>query len=376
MVRTLCISALAILSFAPAALAWSHPTFLLDPCTWNATHVVVVTEGDKIDGVVTVLESWKGDLKKGEKLTVPGLAEFASKENRAIGGNFDHPSENHPSHISCSRIVVFLIREKKNGAAGKSSDTTWKPAATWGGLKPMQMSAAWIEEGKVYAFFGEYKLSPAGMTEREMKTKADQILGMQDELRQAVTQRSTVRIDKAIKTILKGDIRATLNDYTGHNPLVGDAALKEVAGAGKPGEEISRSLLNDYSLYAFHSSIFSAMSQAGLSFTGAQLVQMLDKDTLFWKKQATQLKDGWWNTFALTSAADVMGLVSRFGLTMDTVKSVGSSRHPEAKKSLQRFEKLFLATPQIDKFPMTLSDGEDWHMTFDGAMKAASSGKP
>jgi hypothetical protein len=49
----------------PAAGAGIRPSFNLQNCSWHATHVVVATEGEKIDGVLKVLESWKGDLAPG-----------------------------------------------------------------------------------------------------------------------------------------------------------------------------------------------------------------------------------------------------------------------------------------------------------------------
>ena len=52
---------------APTAAAGIRPSFYLDGCGWEATHVVVVDAGEKIDGRVVVLESWKGDLRKGDR---------------------------------------------------------------------------------------------------------------------------------------------------------------------------------------------------------------------------------------------------------------------------------------------------------------------
>src|SRR5206468_844470 len=66
------------------ATAAIRPSFHLDTCSWRATHVVVVSEGETIDGAVTVLESWVGDLRPGDTLAVPELAAFAPEKARAI----------------------------------------------------------------------------------------------------------------------------------------------------------------------------------------------------------------------------------------------------------------------------------------------------
>ena len=66
------------------AFAIIQPSFYLDDCAWHATHIVVVTKGKKIDENVEVVESWKGDLKKGDPIAVPELAVFALEKERVI----------------------------------------------------------------------------------------------------------------------------------------------------------------------------------------------------------------------------------------------------------------------------------------------------
>src|SRR6516225_2237512 len=77
-------SVLGLLVYAAEAAAAIEPSFHLDGCSWHATHIVVISEGEKIDGDVEVLESWKGDLKKGDRITVPELAAFAPEKERVI----------------------------------------------------------------------------------------------------------------------------------------------------------------------------------------------------------------------------------------------------------------------------------------------------
>jgi hypothetical protein len=49
-----------------------RPSFSLDRCTWSATHIVSV-QTTPTDGVFSVVESWKGDLKAGDSLEIPEL---------------------------------------------------------------------------------------------------------------------------------------------------------------------------------------------------------------------------------------------------------------------------------------------------------------
>ncbi len=47
-----------------------RPSFNLDACSWNATHIVMVQT--TADGAVfSIVKSWKGDLSPGDSVTVP-----------------------------------------------------------------------------------------------------------------------------------------------------------------------------------------------------------------------------------------------------------------------------------------------------------------
>src|SRR5579862_5810289 len=50
-----------------------RPSFSLDHCSWNATHIVLA-EVTPQDGDFKVIESWKGNLNAGDHVSVPQLA--------------------------------------------------------------------------------------------------------------------------------------------------------------------------------------------------------------------------------------------------------------------------------------------------------------
>src|SRR5215469_3006835 len=104
---------LALIWHTPASFGEIRPSFIQDHCIWNATHIIVVTEGDKIDGIVEVTESWRGDLKVGASVTIPGLAEFAPDDKRVIRKGIhatfdkDEPAMK-VTHVSGKRMILFL----------------------------------------------------------------------------------------------------------------------------------------------------------------------------------------------------------------------------------------------------------------------------
>lgn len=76
---------LAVVSAAsPRVHGREEPSFNVDDCAWAATDIVVASEGEKIDSVVTVLSVWGGELRAGDRVSVPALGEFADKETRTL----------------------------------------------------------------------------------------------------------------------------------------------------------------------------------------------------------------------------------------------------------------------------------------------------
>jgi hypothetical protein len=80
------VALVLLVFFAPPACAAFMGSFSLDECAWHATHIVVVTEGKKIDGIVDVIESWKGDLMKGRPLRSLSLPHSPWKSRASFTG--------------------------------------------------------------------------------------------------------------------------------------------------------------------------------------------------------------------------------------------------------------------------------------------------
>ena len=112
-----------------------RPSFDLDPCSWNATHIVLARTTAN-EGVFSVVESWKGDLKPGESLELP---ELKPNENAVPISSYPKPagfdlqdrmgiSEQIPRQPSGSRMILFL---KKQEGSGAGTPVKWEPASAW-----------------------------------------------------------------------------------------------------------------------------------------------------------------------------------------------------------------------------------------------------
>src|SRR5690606_10722376 len=129
-----------LLAFAftmPAAFAFYLPSFQLEECAWHATDIVVVTEGKEIDGEVRVLETWTGERKRGETLSIPDLAGFARDDARAI---WDGAEKDTGKRVSGDRIVLFLRRK----------DNEWVGAQGEERYAGIGIASAWIDGGKAH----------------------------------------------------------------------------------------------------------------------------------------------------------------------------------------------------------------------------------
>ena len=122
-------------------------------CAQIATHIVVASEDAIIDGHLTVLESWKGDLNPGDKLFIPELAAFNSTLSRAIHCLFfEGCSGSTQEYVSCSRMVLFL---QKNSASLEKGGQPTSDAQEWGGvgIRRVSRSIIWIEGERSFAFW-------------------------------------------------------------------------------------------------------------------------------------------------------------------------------------------------------------------------------
>lgn len=147
-VKALLILSLVLgLSFSSAAKV--HEKLSVEASARLATHIIIASEGDSIDGQVIVEESLKGDLKPGENLIIPEMATLSSRESRAIECLFplqlcrdDAPTE----YVTGSRMFLFL---KKHSPSANRGLTVW----TGIGKRKVFQSTIWMEGRRSFAFY-------------------------------------------------------------------------------------------------------------------------------------------------------------------------------------------------------------------------------
>jgi len=137
--------AAALAAFSGSAIASIPPPgFDVPNHTWAATHIVVI-EDEK------VVESWKGDLKVGDKLP-DGAAAYARIRPPAFDKDWlDHAGEKPPA-VTGKRMVLFLCYMPKY----REKDPEWMGADCPGfpTYPPSAANVAWIEGKRVYSVGG------------------------------------------------------------------------------------------------------------------------------------------------------------------------------------------------------------------------------
>lgn len=107
----------ALLCFSPAiAFSARTPSFDLEWQLKESQAVVLATEGDVIDGKLTVLSTYRGNLKPGDEIHLPLLAEFNNPARRVV-----HPQRSKiagvkkPTHAKVSGRLMVLFLTMKEG---------------------------------------------------------------------------------------------------------------------------------------------------------------------------------------------------------------------------------------------------------------------
>jgi hypothetical protein len=328
--------ALVFLSlWTPLASGAIGPSFDLDGCCWKATHVVVVTEGKQLDGAIKVLESWKGDLRKGDRLTLPALAKFAPPEKRTIvfwGGR----AANQPGAVTGQRMILFLRRKAEQGDPTKGS---LLPAApTW---KQMDVSVVWVEQGQAYAFLqfinpGPTRLSPLGLTEEKIRDRVRQFASAQSDLARAVAVSDPAKRAEALRALAGSPLYQ-----------VREAAFQQLGKAGKGALPVLRRMLGDTSLARHHGDVVQALAHAGGMAAGSDLKAIVERELAFWKKEGPNLKVGWWNGGGLNDEK-CERLRNRYSVALQALRGLAEVRFDDSKKVVREFRDFWRSLPQLE----------------------------
>ncbi len=298
-----------------------HTVVNIDDCTWLATHIIVVSEGDEIDGQVTVLESWEGHLKIDDSLRIPELAKFKSETSRHIECmnmvlHLGKCPDSTPKLVSGSKIILFLRNEPDS--------------QNWSAI-----GAVWIEQEEAYGLWDgnqawEGRFASVG-SEKSIKDTVTKVRSEMAALKQALEfEDANARIQT-----LQPFAASTLS-YTAIIASVEIAALNREAVKAKPSPQP-----NPVNLPTVKCSD---------DCTGAIFALLLQRELEFWKEKAPQLKIGWWNDDDM-KWEELKIYRSHFSNTLVVLRALEAVNFKDSIKTVKELRDYWLSLPQLKKQP-------------------------
>jgi hypothetical protein len=127
-----CLIALA--TFGNSAHAREYGAFQPWNCTWHASHVVLADF--QSEGRLSVVESWKGDLEKGDAIHLPGFA----APGQWLLFLRDQPFNEQQRKYAIGKWFAVFPGHKAFGPGGGPAE-----------VGDMRFSVAWIKDAKVHA---------------------------------------------------------------------------------------------------------------------------------------------------------------------------------------------------------------------------------
>lgn len=335
----LCARLLLLAALVQPASAALRPS--LDYAAWQATDIALVDATSRAD-VFEVAESWKGDLRPGDRITVPELKPSPNaapislypkniRFEKTEGGGF---STQIPKLAAGSQMVLFLKRRR--GSETSAPATSTNPPAEWQYSTVFkddpQDCAVWIDGAQLYHF---WQLSNPGtsfligwdMSIGKLKDRVTEIVLEQQDLAEVVAIEDGGERAKRLKSYVLSSV-----------PQARTVALQELAKCGPAASATIRGMLDDPAFADEASGLFNAYVKAGGEAVGEELNRRLQKELAFWRATAPHLSEGWWNENAKPRQ-------EHFNRTFQLIVGLEQTHSPAALGTATQFCDLWRSIP-------------------------------
>ena len=336
------ISVIVLGLSASQARAGIRPSFSLETCSWNATDIVIATEGKKIDGLFRVLETLKGDLNPGDTINIPPLASFAAEASRTVADPWYEKEKKSHVIVTGERMILFLKKDPsqlpgENGLRPSAESIRWTSANYY---REMTVSVVWLEQEKAFGFVQVMNPGPSVLislsSEEELRNGVLEVLDIQKSFLQAVSIADPAKRAEAFEPFV-------------HHSLyqARDEADNQLKKCGKAALPVLRRMLSDDALLDVHSSLVEILSQVGTSEARADFAGLIAKDVEFWRWTGPVLKKGWWNGEGFDSLTEVEPLRNRY--SRDYGALLGLQRRPyrASEGPVTELRALWRSLPQL-----------------------------
>ena len=326
----------------PAAHAEIGPEFRLDLATWDASDIVVATEGDKIDGVLQVQEIWKGGLKVGENIEIPEITKINRsisvlrrlKVNDKLSTIAQDP--NHPTYASARKLVLFLISAKslaEKGVAISDNTKKWIGASLFNDIPT---SIVWVEKNNGYACLRAYGgNSFTGLTEDTLKTQVKGILALQSSLQEVIAIQSLEKRAQALETFSDSGFY-----------LLRQESFKQLAQCGEAGIPVIRHILSNKANSQYHEEIIRALGETKSLASSIELTSIVEQQFKYWSELAPKLDASWWNWNG-QSYGEPHILRDQYWILYTALWELKEQPYPASREIVEKTRNLWAAFPAL-----------------------------
>jgi len=335
---------LILLVLAHPAFPAIRPSFRLDHSSWHATHIVLAIT-TPVDGTFKVIESWKGDLRVGERLVIPELrpepnavpiSRYPKEWSEAVRGGV---SEQIPREPAGSSVVLFLKSSADGQVPTSRTDESgrrgWEPSDI---MDTMKASVVWMDGDQPYCFTqlmnpGPSVLSALPYSEEKLRNRVAEIDGIQRNLAAALAAKDGEERAERLKPYVRSDVFPARQ-----------FALEEL---GKSGPSAVRTILGTLDDPAFAdeaSELVEALVKAGGEAVGEELNNRLQRDLAFWKSTGPTLSPGWWNEDTRIHAP----LRERYAQTYQLIVGLEQTRYSVSLNTATQLRDFWRSLPQLN----------------------------
>jgi hypothetical protein len=300
--------------------AKAHTEIDVDQCVWLSTHVVVVTEGEQIDGKVTVIESWQGDLSPGYSLTIAELASFSSAESRRLYCpnmlDYLHECKSPKPEVASGSQIILFLRDKRT----PSDPQGW-----------LALGALWVEGKDAYGLWDGDKewqglLGRVGKA-AGLKQVIEEITHEKAAMKKALQLPGLEARRQALQALIFSKSRYTALVATSElEALQRTATLTTKADRGK--------------------AVSLPTIQCADDCVGAIFTLVVKREWEFWKAEAPQLRVDWWNDPKL-SEKEIFFYRHHSGNTEIALWMLRDTADEEAREVVKELLAYFLSLPQL-----------------------------
>ena len=313
-----------------------RPSFGGEREAWHSTDIVLVTVTSMQD-TFEVIESWKGDLRIGNRIVVPQLIPPANAISiSAYAGTLPASqrsavSEQVPRQPAGSHLILFLRRN-----SSRPEHIAWVPANI---MNSMKASAVWVEGSQLYCFTQVANPGPSilrsmgSFSEANLKELVAAVTRTQEEINSAITRPEGAERARLLKPYVHSDLSEARQ-----------LALQELGKSGPMAVPTIRGMLDDPAYTEQAPDLIEAMVKAGGDSVGEDLNRRFQREVAFWKSTGYSLPRGWWNEDARPNAP----LRVQYLQTYQLIIGLQQIRYPGALDSAEQLRDLWVSLPQLN----------------------------